>query len=85
MLIKYTKSKIHEKECKIEKINDAEKVLDIIYDEATEMNIKMHVNVEKIYNEIKAIKIGTTFIKFYLRNSTITFSSLVRAYDGQHS
>lgn len=85
MFIKYTKSKIHEKEDKIVKINDAEKVLDIIYDEATEMNIKMHVNAEKIYNEIKAIKIGTTFIKFYLRNSTITFSSLVRVYDGQHS
>lgn len=85
MLIKYTKGKLHEKEDKVEKINDAEKVLDIIYDEATEMKIKMHINVEKIYNEIKAIKIGTTFIKFYLKNSTITFSSLARVYDGRHS
>lgn len=80
MIVELTKGRTG-KEAFIDTLNDKENILDIVYEEATRMNIKMRLDVAKMFNKINKIKIGTTFIKFYLYNSTITFSTLERNYE----
>lgn len=80
MIVELTKGRTG-KGAFIDTLNDKENILDIVYEEATRMNIKMRLDVAKMFNKINKIKIGTTFIKFYLHNSTITFSTLERNYE----